>query len=371
METIVCLVPDTELEPAHYIPKDKTTLSSGFFQIFLQSSKTCGSHRERVITISHAVSKQTRAVVHLQLLGWPGPDLPPSPAPIIDTALALLALHKQQRVSSHPVLVHCIDGGSKSGTFTAVLSLLSEMETSAGPSVPASPGFPDVVHLFGAILGQRKGIVRDKEYMNLVYEILLYYIQDTLMKQGILTRPSLGGHKTHNRHPSQDFILGPAVKLDLSTAGSGIDLGQEETKAKEEDKAKAEALDNTSNEKDKTPKPSEEAAIVKSVSDIAATETPKPGEKDKQSGEDDIPEAGISTEKTCFDGAKTCFDGGKICSDGGIPDDLSKLADINLTDSPAKRKITKEDFMKPCAGISGGADPLDPLSQLDPLWSLK
>jgi hypothetical protein len=55
-----------------------------------------------------------------------------------------------------------------------------------------------------------------------------------------------------------------------------------------------------------------------------------------------------------------------------IPTDLSKLADISLTESPKKQRITKEDFLRPSTGlVTKEQNPKDPLDMLDPLWSLK
>ena len=53
--------------------------------------------------------------------------------------------------------------------------------------------------------------------------------------------------------------------------------------------------------------------------------------------------------------------------------ELSKLADLSMNpsnSSPNRKKITKEDFNKK-EGLKQDTNPNDPLSQLDPLWSLK
>ena len=53
--------------------------------------------------------------------------------------------------------------------------------------------------------------------------------------------------------------------------------------------------------------------------------------------------------------------------------ELSKLADLSLNpsnSSPNRKKITKEDFIT-TKGLKQDSNPNDPLSQLDPLWSLK
>ena len=56
--------------------------------------------------------------------------------------------------------------------------------------------------------------------------------------------------------------------------------------------------------------------------------------------------------------------------------DLTKFADLNLSgtvsQTPNKKKISKQDFINAKKGLNQDAtNPDDPLSQLDPLWSLK
>ena len=50
--------------------------------------------------------------------------------------------------------------------------------------------------------------------------------------------------------------------------------------------------------------------------------------------------------------------------------ELSKLADLSIDSSNKKKKITKEDFTSK-KGMKPESNPNDPLSQLDPMWSLK
>ena len=55
---------------------------------------------------------------------------------------------------------------------------------------------------------------------------------------------------------------------------------------------------------------------------------------------------------------------------GKIPTDLTKLADLSLTEEKdKKKKFSKDDFNSP-KKIGPQNDSSDPLSQLDPLWSL-
>ena len=85
-------------------------------------------YRERVLHLNKPSSKQTRALLHLELTSWVGPELPASPAPLILAAQHIQELHNQQRSVTKPVLIHCRDGGNKSGTVCALVSALAEVE---------------------------------------------------------------------------------------------------------------------------------------------------------------------------------------------------------------------------------------------------
>lgn len=51
--------------------------------------------------------------------------------------------------------------------------------------------------------------------------------------------------------------------------------------------------------------------------------------------------------------------------------ELTRFEGLSLNDSPSRRKISKEDFINPSNSLgSSSIDPSDPLSSLDPLWSL-
>jgi len=216
-------------------------------------------------------------------------------------------------------------GGSKSGTFLVLLWAVSEMDSVIGPQVPDLPGWPDLGGKVAHALLQRKGVVRDKLHLKLVHEALLYYMQDVLMKQGILnTGPKSGGKssRTHSRHPSQDFVILAATAKE--SLGANVQDDEEHRLVEDNE----------------------------SSSDTSTNLDSKPEEI-----EDPVPE--MDPEET-------------DSSVGKIPEDLSKLADISISESPKARKITKEDFLRPASrNLVKEADPMDPLSQLDPLWSLK
>jgi len=329
VETMVCLV----LGQVAYIPRDKTSMEVEGFTISMKSSKSHPTYVERVINITNSTCKQTRALVQLEMVGWPGPDLPLSPACLLDTAVATHGLRRQQRVPSRPVLVHCLDGGSKSATFLTILWLLEEMESPSGVQVPAAQGWPDVSAKLGHLMMQRKGVVRDKQYLKFVYESLLYYMQDNLMKQGILNTGSaivLGGKKGHSRHPSQDFV-GLTVAT-LKEELNKVDPVEIDIKMEDDDSV----ADGSNDAKDLSISSNPLVDVEEESTVVVKEEEATPAGS-----------AGVVLKN--------------------IPDDLSKLADITESQTKKTKKITKDDFAN-FTGQVGKVDESDPLSQLDPLW---
>ena len=100
VETLVCLSLDQELGEAAYLPKDETSIAVDGFTITLLDSKSHPNFMERVINITNTTNHQTRALVQLQMVGLAGPDLPLSPACLLDMAVATLELKRQQSVAS-------------------------------------------------------------------------------------------------------------------------------------------------------------------------------------------------------------------------------------------------------------------------------
>merc|ERR1712142_124734 len=332
-ELMVCLVMDQELGQSSYLPVDKNSIEVGGFSISIKSIKMQTHVVERVLNITNEKNKQTRAIMHLQMLGWPGSDLPISPSCLLDAAIATLQLKRQQRVVSRPLLIHCMDGGSKCATFLALLWLLVELGAPNAVCIPPQ-GMPDVTNKLVQLLLQRKGILRDKQHIRLIHEALLYFLQDTLMKQGILNTgntPSLS-KKGHSRHPSQDFVglSVTSLKQELNTTSTVAEVGNTQ-KLHSDNNVESNRFETT----DGVDEDRNTSCIESGCSDM----TPQAEAK--------------SLAKN-------------------IPDDLSKLADISIDDVQTKKskKITKEDFLNPLGSVSKVNDS-DPLSQLDPLWSLK
>ena len=95
------------------------------FSILVQ--ETAGS-RDRILNIHNSKLKQTRVLIHVELTCWTGPDLPSALGPLLQAVDHTVELAGQQRSPGRPVLLHCRDGGNKSGTLCAVMAALAAFQ---------------------------------------------------------------------------------------------------------------------------------------------------------------------------------------------------------------------------------------------------
>ena len=335
VEVLVCLVPDHDLGAGVYLPEEKEKKEVGKFIVSTFSCKRHPTYVERVVNVTNKEGGSTRALVHLQMMGWMGPDMPLSPASLVDTALAVL-----EQKSRATTLVHCLEGSSKSGTFLPLLWLVADMENGQ----ISSQTWPPLVQIMAHVVRQRKGIVRGKQYIGLLYQALLHYCNVTLDKMGVSlsvtserTRANLLT-ETNDQIPVQSVLkLGPdpGLQNQPSPSPSLSSISMPEMEVIDPPKNSSQENSHPNKQKKLTSlhlesQPVEPNSVAGSVPDTQGAPSPN------------------------------------------IPSDLSKLADITLSESPKKQKITREDFLKPSTGLATKEqNSKDPLDMLDPLWSLK
>ena len=222
----------------------------------------------------------------------------------VELASTCLGYHRQQRVMSHPVLVHCLAGSGKTAVFLLVAAAMAEMEIGQMPDL-----IPNMIDLGAQVCQQRKGILREKEHFKLIIQGVIKHARDLLIKKGKLSQQETHVIETGTGNNSE---IG-----DLSTIST--QLGFE-------------------------------------IQSNLVTEEEIGGGPPKW----EEPERKPTPEKSgIFSMA-----------------DLSKFSDFNLvgpsSESPNKKKFSKQDFLNAKKGLQQDtANPNDPLSQLDPLWSLK
>ena len=95
-----------------------------------------------------------------------------------DLARSCLSYYRQQRILTHPVLVHCVEGSGRSAAFVLMAAAMSEVDlanfNSSGQSavgVDQTDGvMPDLVKMGALMCQQRKGILRDRMHLRQAYE---------------------------------------------------------------------------------------------------------------------------------------------------------------------------------------------------------
>lgn len=152
-----------------YWPTDRgNDLTVGKFRILLQGVNTRDYWVERIISMSDGV--RNLMIVHMQFIAWPGGGLfPATVLPLISLAGAVLVYHRQQRVRSRPLLVHCLSGVGRSGVLCLLIAAMCDPTTML-----------DVAAAANRISRSRKNILRDREHLKFAYQAVLQHFRDLI-----------------------------------------------------------------------------------------------------------------------------------------------------------------------------------------------
>ena len=192
---------------------------------------------------------------------------------------------------------------------------------------------PDLVKMAALMAQQRKGILRERHHFKHAYEGMLLHARSILVKKGILqATETITCNKANKTHDYQDAI---GSKLTDASASNDSNC--------------PDSVDVVDNHK-----------------------------KEHQQKSTDTQETGKSSELTArkTEAVSNFFSSELLTntlSDLNLSDPLSLTTSSN---SPHRKRITKQDFLNASnSSISnlgkGASDDADPLSQLDPLWSMK
>ncbi|KAL3183095.1 hypothetical protein MRX96_006875 [Rhipicephalus microplus] len=388
-ETVVCLQSNFELKSHIYWPVEKgQQIKHGTLTVCLQSVKEKQFYIERMINIINSDNpKVSRVVIHLQasrlatqvsnllsimqiieimviILRYRASGSPASPAQLLSFISEVHNFHKTQRNHSRPIVVHCLGGVGRSGVFCIVSAAIKE--------IAAGNGLLDILSTAIKLAQSRKLCIQEKEQFKFCHDVVLYHAQDLLIKRGILTStPSFGakahtGTPSHVRHPSEDFML----RSGSSSQRASI----------VPDTPAATATASTSFADASEPGPSTRQDTV--VQPMAVEDEPQPStstapEGGRDSGSDQSFAPQIIDEQACAAAIAALVTPAPESKDSGATTVVDLLDPATFTldpgyGTPAKQKITRESFMNPQGTLAQSKpDPMDPLSQLDPLWSLK
>ncbi|XP_040020067.2 tyrosine-protein phosphatase non-receptor type 23 isoform X2 [Gasterosteus aculeatus] len=207
---IVMLVSEQELEKGkvvRYFPTERgQQVAQGPITLSLTTQKTTPTHVERMISLQYRDQSLKRTVVHLQFTAWPELALPDSKSNLLRFIQEVHGHYLHQRPLHTPVVVHCSSGVGRTGVFCLLYAALQELE--------AGNGIPDLPLLVKKMRQQRKNMLQEKLHLKFCYEAVLKHAEQVLQRHGITTatcsrNTSSAASKPYSRQESQqDIVLG-------------------------------------------------------------------------------------------------------------------------------------------------------------------
>ncbi|KAG7469840.1 hypothetical protein MATL_G00133110 [Megalops atlanticus] len=390
---VVMLVSEQELEKQKVLPyyplERGQQLSQGPITLTLTTQKNTPTHVERMICLQYRDQSLKRTVIHLQFTSWPELGLPDSKSNLIRFIQEVHGHYLHQRPLHTPIVVHCSSGVGRTGAFCLLYAALQELE--------AGNGIPDLPLLVRKMRQQRKNMLQEKLHLKFCYEAVLKHAEQVLQRHGICTAPSSKSTnstavKPYSRQESQDIVLGgdmpissiqaTIAKLSIRPPGaSEHDPGQDLPPSALDDvlfQGDLELIPGTA-PTTQDPQPSE------SLPASLSPPPPPPRRRipplpDQEHGNGlDGPAPASATANHHDDPAPAPAPGlppalGSSSSSSSLELLASLTPEAFTLDSACrgKQRISKQSFLQPHEGlglqVTQSED--DPLSNLDPLWTL-
>nr|XP_056713733.1 tyrosine-protein phosphatase non-receptor type 23 [Euleptes europaea] len=206
---VVMLVSEQEIEKqkvVRYFPTERgQPMAHGPITLALTSLKATPTHVERMITLQFRDQSLKRTVIHLQFSSWPELGLPDSKGDLLRFIQEVHSHYLHQRPLHTPIVVHCSSGVGRTGAFCLLYAAMQEVE--AGNSIP------DLAQLVKRIRRQRKHMLQEKLHLKFCYESVLKHAKQVLQRHGV-TAPSTGkpasspSQKPYVHQDPQDLVLG-------------------------------------------------------------------------------------------------------------------------------------------------------------------
>uniref|UniRef100_A0A3Q0RM09 Tyrosine-protein phosphatase non-receptor type 23 n=1 Tax=Amphilophus citrinellus TaxID=61819 RepID=A0A3Q0RM09_AMPCI len=381
---IVMLVSEQELEKGkvlRYFPTERgQPLSQGPITLSLTTQKMTPTHVERMISLQYRDQSLKRTVVHLQFTSWPELGLPDSKSNLLRFIQEVHGHYFHQRPLHTPVVVHCSSGVGRTGAFCLLYAALQELE--------AGNGIPDLPLLVKKMRQQRKNMLQEKLHLKFCYEAVLKHAEQVLQRHGITTatcskNTNSAATKPYSRQESQqDIILGgdmPISSIQATIAKLSIRPPSTTDAAMEAEEQLGpilpalDSLGNIQQFQNACPATDPQPPSSFSPPFISPTASPPPPNgldaispsSPPAPNHQPVPEAPPSVPPI---------------TSAPVPSSLELLASLTPEAfsmdgvGRGKQRVTKQSFLQPAEGqgLHGtrGDEGDDPLSSLDPLWSL-
>ncbi|XP_071792026.1 tyrosine-protein phosphatase non-receptor type 23-like isoform X2 [Asterias amurensis] len=393
-----------------YWPEDRGQVKTyGSMLISMQSQRSTDYHTERTFHLIHKETRQERTVFQLQFTSWPEFGVPNKPTDVLQFISEVNSYYKQQRSPSTPIVVHCNSGVGRTGSFCLIYSAVQE--------IMCAGGVVDIPRQVKTLRQQRRGMVAEKEQLKFSYIAVMCFAQQVLSKRGISTKPSMTSPHVDQKHPQRltsfDAIMGvdsvtslqtriskmsvrsvslesvPAVEAisqdDLINPGSLSPVGDEEVLPHGGDEADGDPALEVFNNMTSPPTTQTDTTnglnlnlsdTEQTSSNVAmVTQAPPSLVEFTKSNLTDfsvnaqhfIPDVVESSQQ---EGGEP--NQGSESTDGSLPSILADLTPQNFSiKGMSKQRVSKADFYSKKSSIGAGSSEADPLSSLDPLWTIK
>ncbi|CAF1159923.1 unnamed protein product [Rotaria sp. Silwood1] len=185
----VLLRPDEMQSINVYPQKVNEELQFSSFTITLLSTKSPSQlTNHKIIRLHHLQTNQSRTVVWLEHLGWPPKEMPDNPIELLKFIQEVEHYLIQTRNRRSTILATCLSGVSRTGPFLALFTSIQDIDEGRS--------FPDLNKIIRLLRSKRRHLIQDMNQLKFVYETLLYYCQNFLVKRGVLKVGSMMHHQS-------------------------------------------------------------------------------------------------------------------------------------------------------------------------------
>ncbi|XP_035175565.1 LOW QUALITY PROTEIN: tyrosine-protein phosphatase non-receptor type 23 [Oxyura jamaicensis] len=236
VSVVVMLVSEQELDKQkvlRYFPAERgQPVVQGPVTLVLTGLKAAPTHVERMITLQYRDQSLKRTVIHLQFTSWPELGLPDSKGSLLRFIQEVHGHYLHQRPLHTPIVVHCSSGVGRTGAFCLLYAAMQEVE--------AGNGIPDPAQLVKRLRQQRKHMLQEKLHLKFCYEAVLQHAEQVLHRHGVGTPPvpkppNSTSPKLYFHQDPQDLVLGgdlsissiqaTIAKLSIKPPGIGGEIG--------------------------------------------------------------------------------------------------------------------------------------------------
>ncbi|KAE8595341.1 hypothetical protein XENTR_v10015700 [Xenopus tropicalis] len=390
---IVMLVSEQEIEKQkvlRYFPLERgQAMVHGHISLTLTSQKVTDIHVERVLSLQYKDQSLKRSIIHLQFTSWPELGLPDSKGNLLRFIQEVHSHYLHQRPLHTPIVVHCSSGVGRTGAFCLMYAAMQEVE--------AGNGIPDLAELVKKMRQQRKYMLQEKIHLKFCYEAVLKHAEQVLQRHGVCTPSSSKPQhstplKLYTVQDPQDIVLGGDMPIS-SIQATIAKLSIKPCPGGTENPASYQlppTLDSWANEPatsnvlppevpSSTPQPDLTPMAVSM--EYQPSQTLPPAAANGNSVLLTESAADVSNHLPMAAGeAVPKAEPPPVTSTTASSSSLNLLASLtaeafNLDSAQkGKQKMSKQNFLQPQNGgglVRGSMAADDPLSMLDPLWTLK